>query len=311
MHDIPRRLGHRVQRAGDGVRQPRRRLRHRRRVHARSVHGRARFYGEFLPNAQGEDVVAASARRAPIRRARATASSLESSCPRFYAELVAIYQAAREALPRHAGHRVHDPEGASSSCSSAAPASARRAAVRIAVEMVARGAHLAREAILRVEPQQARPAPAPDASIRSAPAARKGLPASPGRRQRAASCSRRRRRASGRAQGRDGDPRALRDLARGHPRHEGRARHPHGARRHDEPRRVVARGMGKCCVAGCSSLASTTSTKTRQRRRPRAQGAVTSSSEGRRDHARRRRPARSISARCRLVPARSAASSAR
>jgi pyruvate, orthophosphate dikinase len=31
---------------------------HRRGVHARPEHGRARFYGEFLVNAQGEDVVA-------------------------------------------------------------------------------------------------------------------------------------------------------------------------------------------------------------------------------------------------------------
>ena len=42
MHGDPRRLGHRRQRAGDGVRQHGRRLRHRRRLHARSVDRRER-----------------------------------------------------------------------------------------------------------------------------------------------------------------------------------------------------------------------------------------------------------------------------
>ena len=41
MHGIPERLGHRGQRAGDGVRQHGRRLRHRRRLHARPVDRRA------------------------------------------------------------------------------------------------------------------------------------------------------------------------------------------------------------------------------------------------------------------------------
>ena len=51
-------MGHRRQRPGHGVRQYGRGLRHRRRLHPQSLHRRNAFYGEYLVNAQGEDVVA-------------------------------------------------------------------------------------------------------------------------------------------------------------------------------------------------------------------------------------------------------------
>jgi pyruvate,orthophosphate dikinase len=54
----PRELGHGRQRAGHGVRQHGRDLRHRRGLHPQPVDRREAFYGEFLINAQGEDVVA-------------------------------------------------------------------------------------------------------------------------------------------------------------------------------------------------------------------------------------------------------------
>ena len=58
-YNIPVRMGHRRQRAGDGLRQYRRQIRFRRGVHAQSGERREEsFYGEFLINAQGEDVVA-------------------------------------------------------------------------------------------------------------------------------------------------------------------------------------------------------------------------------------------------------------
>ena len=53
-----RRRRHRRHRAGDGLRQPRRPLRHRRAVHPQPADRRpARRTGEFLPRGQGEDVV--------------------------------------------------------------------------------------------------------------------------------------------------------------------------------------------------------------------------------------------------------------
>ena len=88
----------------DGVRQPRRRLGHRRLLLARPVHRRARLYGEFLRNAQGEDVVAGIRTPEPIERMR-------ELLPEAYDELVDDRGAARAALPRRAGHRVHGRAG--------------------------------------------------------------------------------------------------------------------------------------------------------------------------------------------------------
>ena len=110
----PRRLGHRVQRAGDGLRQPRA---------TRSATGVAftrdpstgeqQLFGEWLPNAQGEDVVAGIRTPLPICAAatRGDADELArgARCPRPTAELDRHRREAREALPRHAGPRVHHP----------------------------------------------------------------------------------------------------------------------------------------------------------------------------------------------------------
>ena len=43
-------------------------------------------------------------------------------------------------------------------------------------------------------------------------------------------------------------------IARGHPRHARRRGHPDRARRHDRHAAVVARGMGKPCVAGAGAI---------------------------------------------------------
>ena len=67
MEKIPDETRHRRQRAGDGVRQHGRHLLHRRRLHPRSrLRGEKVFYGEFLVNAQGEDVVAGIRTPQPI-----------------------------------------------------------------------------------------------------------------------------------------------------------------------------------------------------------------------------------------------------
>jgi hypothetical protein len=76
-------------------------LGHGRRVHARPGHGEKRFYGEFLMNAQGEDVVAGIRTPEPIER-------LKKASPRAWKELLPVQEQARASLPRHAGPRVHD-----------------------------------------------------------------------------------------------------------------------------------------------------------------------------------------------------------
>ena len=101
----PRRPRHRGERAGDGVRQQGRRLRHRRRVHARPRHRRAGAVRRLPANAQGEDVVAGHPQHAA---ARATGAARSRSPTR---ELIEVMATPREPLPRHVRHRVHDRAG--------------------------------------------------------------------------------------------------------------------------------------------------------------------------------------------------------
>ena len=76
--------------------------------------GENAFYGEWLVNAQGEDVVA-GIRTPNALNEHATNDqnrnlpTLEKTMPGLYKELVGYPQQAREALPRHAGPRVHHP----------------------------------------------------------------------------------------------------------------------------------------------------------------------------------------------------------
>ena len=66
MEKIPDDLGTAAQHSGDGVRQHGRHLGHGRRLHPRPGSGEKVFYGEFLVNAQGEDVVAGIRTPQPI-----------------------------------------------------------------------------------------------------------------------------------------------------------------------------------------------------------------------------------------------------
>ena len=74
--------------------------------------GERRHYGEFLVNAQGEDVVAGIRTPQPLTEEmkRATSSdlpSMEEVMPEAFAELAAVFDKSRSPLPGHAGHRVH------------------------------------------------------------------------------------------------------------------------------------------------------------------------------------------------------------
>ncbi|MFS8071185.1 MAG: PEP/pyruvate-binding domain-containing protein, partial [Byssovorax sp.] len=144
--------------------------------------GERRFYGEWLPNAQGEDVVAGVRTPLPVSKGSGDdASSLEVKMPEAYAELVAIYQK----LETHF-RDMQDMEFTIQAkklyllqCRNGKRTG--RAAVRIAVEMVKEGLISEREAILRVEPesidQLLHPSIDPGAPKRLLA---RGLPASPG-----------------------------------------------------------------------------------------------------------------------------------
>jgi len=215
------------------------------------------FYGEYLVNAQGEDVVSGTRTPQPMSSARAKPGevSMEAAMPAAYAELMAV----RERLERHykdmqdieftvQRHTLYMLQTRNGKRTAAA-------ALRIAVEMAQQGLIDRREAILRVNPasldQLLHPMIDPDAK-RTALA--RGLPASPG-----AACGAvvfNADEAEARAQKGESvilvrietSPEDIHGMhaARGILTTRG------GMTSHAA---VVARGMGRPCVAGCGGIA--------------------------------------------------------
>ena len=108
--------------------------------------GENEFFGDYLINAQGEDVVAGIRTPEPI-------SQLKERDAQGLRAVARDPPEAREALQGDAGHRVHGRRTARSTCSRPAPASGPgTAAVRIAVEMVKEGLIDETTAIKRVSP---------------------------------------------------------------------------------------------------------------------------------------------------------------
>jgi pyruvate, orthophosphate dikinase len=136
--------------------------------------GERRFFGEFLMNAQGEDVVAGIRDPLPIEE-------MQALLPPAYAELLEI----QERLERHY-REMQDLEftverGKLYLLQTRNGKRTGAAAVRIAVEMVDEGLISKREAVLRVKPDQLEqllhPMVNPAAKVQTLT---KGLPASPG-----------------------------------------------------------------------------------------------------------------------------------
>ena len=144
--------------------------------------GEKELYGEFLINAQGEDVVAGIRTPQDItEKARAwrrapTSPRWNARCPRPTRELVRIY-GILEKHYRDMQDMEFTVERASSGCCRRATASApRKAALRIAVDLASEGLITQDEAVQRVDPGQPRPAPASDHRPRR-PSARSSPPA--------------------------------------------------------------------------------------------------------------------------------------
>ena len=209
--------------------------------------GERRLYGEFLVNAQGEDVVAGI--RTPL-----SIDEMAEHLPGAYEQLIAT----QERLERHY-RDLQDIEftverGELYLLQTRSGKRTAAAAVRVATDMVAEGMIAASEAVLRVPPDQLDQLlhPVIDPGVRATPLAT-GLPASPGA-------------ASGRAVF---DPdEAERRAASGDAvilvREETTPEDFHGivAARAVLTARggmtshaaVVARGMGKCAVVGCHEM---------------------------------------------------------
>ena len=148
--------------------------------------GEKGLYGEYLPNAQGEDVVAGLRTPRPLTAAARRAvgldvPSLREAMPQAFAELERIL----ERLERHF-RDMQDVEftierGKVWLLQTRTGKRSARAALKIAVDMVAEGLIDRREAVLRIRPQDVeqllRPAIAPQGARL---VIGRGLPASPG-----------------------------------------------------------------------------------------------------------------------------------
>ena len=213
--------------------------------------GERRLYGEWLPNAQGEDVVAGIRTPLPLL---GDARSLEAGMPEAYASLVAIAAKLESHFRDMQDLEFTVQEGRLYMLQCRAGKRTARAAVRVAVEMEKEGLIDRREAILRVDPasldQLLHPTLDPDAPRRLLA---KGLAASPGAAQGhiVFTADEAERRAG---QGKavilvrvETSPEDIHGMkaARGILTARG------GMTSHAA---VVARGMGKACVAGCSAI---------------------------------------------------------
>lgn len=202
------------------------------------------FYGEYLMNAQGEDVVAGIRTPLPIR-------TLEGAKPEIYRELVDIYKKLEQHYKDMQDIEFTIQENKLYLLQTRVGKRTAQAAVRIAVEMVEEGLIDKKTAVMRVEPEQLdqllHKQIDPNAEVN---VIAKGLPASPGA-------------AIGRIVFSAEDAEAWKErgeqviLVRnetspedigGMDAAEGILTARGGMTSHAA---VVARGMGKCCVAGC------------------------------------------------------------
>jgi pyruvate,orthophosphate dikinase len=218
--------------------------------------GERRFFGEYLFNAQGEDVVAGIRTPGPVAKdgAKDGQRSLEEAMPAAYAELVKTY---RE-LERHY-RDMQDIEftiqrGKLWLLQTRNGKRTARAMVRIAVEMVKEGLITREQAILRMEAQKLDELlhPMLDPAAEKKVIAR-GLPASPGA-------------AVGKVvfHADEAESMAAKDEKVILVRVETSPEDIHGMKAAQgiltarggmtSHAAVVARGMGKCCVAGCGAL---------------------------------------------------------
>jgi pyruvate,orthophosphate dikinase len=219
--------------------------------------GEKRFYGEYLVNAQGEDVVAGIRTPLPINKQGNTGledQSLEAVMPELYQQLEDIYQRIEKHYADMQDIEFTIQSGRLWMLQTRSGKRTGRAAVRIAVEMVDEDLIDRKTAVKRVEPDQIEQLlhPMIDPDEKARPVA-KGLPASPGA-------------ASGKIVFSVAD--AVRRVSEGDEvilvRTETSPEDIDGMKVSrailttrggmTSHAAVVARGMGKCCVVGCTEL---------------------------------------------------------
>ena len=177
LHDIPDELGHRGQRAGDGVRQHGRRLRHRRRLHPRPLDRREpvlrRVPGQRPGRGRGgrHPHAAAPDRRRARRRRSPTLPAMEEVMPAVFAQLDGGAPTGSRRTTATCRTSSSPSSRASSTCCRRATASAPpRPRCKIAVDMVREGLIDQKEAVRARRSRLARPAAAPHARPQGASA---------------------------------------------------------------------------------------------------------------------------------------------
>ncbi|WP_305043340.1 pyruvate, phosphate dikinase, partial [Geoalkalibacter sp.] len=214
------------------------------------------FFGEFLVNAQGEDVVAGIRTPQPINKGQGDGSlpSMEEVMPESYAQLMKIQQTLEKhykdmqdiefTIEKSKLYMLQTRNGKRTA----------RAAVKIAVDMVAEGLIDEKAAVLRVDPQQLDQLLHPSLDPKAPKTIiAKGLPASPGAVNGEVVFS-----------ADDAEDAARIGLKVILVRIETSPEDIHGMHAAQgiltarggmtSHAAVVARGMGKCCVAGCGDI---------------------------------------------------------
>lgn len=219
--------------------------------------GENRFFGEYLLNAQGEDVVAGIRTPCPINKASSTDNSMptmEEKLPGPYKELVRIYSILEKHYREMQDVEFTVQKGKLYMLQTRTGKRTASAAVRIAVDMVKEGLISKEEALVRVNPNQIEQLLHPRLDPRHAKTIlAKGLPASPGA-------------ASGEVVFSSEEAEVLKKNGKkcilvrhetspedigGMDAAEGILTALGGMTSHAA---VVARGMGKPCVAGCGAM---------------------------------------------------------
>lgn len=221
------------------------------------------FFGEYLANAQGEDVVAGIRTPQPINKARKTDPeqvSLEELMPEIYQELSQYYQKLENHYKEMQDLEFTIQEGKLYMLQTRLGKRTGFAALRIAVDMVEEGLIDKRTAVTRVEPEQLTHLLSPifnpedkEAVLKEGRLLAKGLNAGPGAASGKIAFSADRAFQMANA----GDDVILvrietsPDDIHGMAASQGILTAQGGSTSHAA---LVARGMGKCCVVGCGAL---------------------------------------------------------